>query len=161
VIDLADSISACFGLPVILDAGYSVNSLHYLWSTGDTLRTSTGTAPGLYWVKVFTEYCEAYDTLVITECVQLVIPNLFSPNGDGFNETFHPGGDLIPGYELYIFNRWGNLIFTTNDFYAGWDGTYNNQACAEGVYFYIIYFNSTNVAISQKEMRKGTVTLVR
>jgi gliding motility-associated-like protein len=57
-------------------------------------------------------------------------PNAFTPDGDGINDVFLPlgvGWD-IPTFEMYIFDRWGNLIFFTDDYRKGWDGTANKGA---------------------------------
>ena len=56
--------------------------------------------------------------------VSIYAPNAFTPNGNGLNETFLPVGyGLDPEkYQLWIFDRWGNLIFTTTDMNLGWDG---------------------------------------
>ncbi|MEO6883828.1 MAG: PKD domain-containing protein [Bacteroidia bacterium] len=55
------------------------------------------------------------------------VPNAFTPNGDGLNDVFQPTGSYLNmnSYDLSIFDRWGNLIFHTNNFYQGWDGRAN------------------------------------
>lgn len=66
------------------------------------------------------------------------IPNAFTPNGDGLNETFGLIGEEIMEYNMQIFNRWGNLIFESNDVKMQWDGTYHNEKAPVDVYVYKI-----------------------
>ncbi len=70
--------------------------------------------------------CVDTATVIVDVYDDIFIPNAFTPNGDGINDVFFPkGGTLVTdpeSYELLIFNRWGNLIFKTNDPNTGWDG---------------------------------------
>jgi gliding motility-associated-like protein len=58
------------------------------------------------------------------------VPNAFTPNNSGLNEVFKPvmTGFDENGYTMYIFNRWGNLIFETHDMEVGWDGTFHSDS---------------------------------
>ena len=67
------------------------------------------------------------------------IPNVFSPNGDSWNDFFRiPGIEGFPNSKLEIYNRWGNVIYQSNDYGGGWDGRINNEPVAEGTYYYIL-----------------------
>jgi len=67
------------------------------------------------------------------------IPNVFSPNGDSWNDFFRiPGIEGFPNSRLEIYNRWGNIIFQSNDYGGGWDGRVNNEPVADGTYYYIL-----------------------
>jgi gliding motility-associated-like protein len=82
------------------------------------------------------------------------IPNVFSPNGDNINDVFDVRQDHGVVYSMQIFNRYGTLIAETNN--SGWDGyTTLNQAAAEGVYFYLLYWDQNPNPYT------GHVTLVR
>ena len=86
----------------------------------------------------------------------LFIPNAFTPNGDGNNDTFRPKGLGIKSYDLTIFDRWGNLIFQSGD--KGWDGTYKGILCPDDVYVYkIIAIDNINL----KHEKTGHVTLLK
>jgi gliding motility-associated-like protein len=85
----------------------------------------------------------------------LVIPNVFTPNGDGVNDVFSIGGKAITDFNLTIVNRWGNTIFESNDINTSWDGTSNGTPCIDGTYFYIIKAKST----SNDYNKHGHVTL--
>lgn len=79
---------------------------------------------------MFTVFVEACDT---------EIPNVFSPNGDTKNDFFRiPGIEGFPNSKLEIYNRWGNVIYQSNDYGGGWDGRINNEPVADGTYYYIL-----------------------
>ena len=70
----------------------------------------------------------------------IYIPNAFTPNGDGINDSFSPQGQGFDAedYELSIFNRWGDVIFLTRDSNSGWAGSYGGRIVPEGAYAYRI-----------------------
>lgn len=65
------------------------------------------------------------------------IPNVFTPNGDGINDSFAFENSVVQAKKLSILNRWGNVVFTSDSVFS-WDGTFNGQPVTEGVYYYII-----------------------
>lgn len=89
----------------------------------------------------------------------LLIPNAFTPNNDGKNDVFKirnfSNQKLV---EFKVFNRWGTILFHTQDPQNGWDGTFKNNPQPMGVYGYVI-----RIAYSDKvvETYKGTITLIR
>jgi gliding motility-associated-like protein len=85
-------------------------------------------------------------------------PNAFTPDGDTINDTFKVIGHFFKEYELAIYNRWGELVFTTTNPAEGWDGTYRNKEAPQGTYVY-----SAAIVDSEgnKYQRKGTVHLLR
>lgn len=66
------------------------------------------------------------------------IPNVFTPNGDDFNDYFVIESKSIIEYQLYIYNRWGGVVFSSNNTNENWDGKYKGLDCPEGVYYYTI-----------------------
>lgn len=90
------------------------------------------------------------------------IPNAFTPNGDGLNDTFGGLGEGLTEYNLQIFNRWGNLIFESNDMKNQWDGNYNNKLAPIGVYVYKINAKGPSANGRSKNLinEAGSVTLV-
>ena len=70
----------------------------------------------------------------------LLMPNAFSPNGDGINDIYKPksGYQNITEFHAYIFNRWGQKLFEWTDPATGWDGTYKGSPVKDGVYFCLV-----------------------
>lgn len=66
-------------------------------------------------------------TIEVKEGFTFYIPNAFSPNGDGMNDVFKGTGIGIKDYVLLVFDRWGNLVFESNDLERGWDGTFKGE----------------------------------
>ncbi len=86
-------------------------------------------------------------------------PNVFSPNGNGTNDVFKAvGGAYTLSYSLKIFNRWGEMMFETNNVMEGWDGQFQQESCAEGTYTYIAVIKTLMGETIQK---RGTVILIR
>jgi gliding motility-associated-like protein len=96
--------------------------------------------------------------ITIGEDYGLWVPNAFTPNADGINDIFQPKGFGITKYDLEIFDRWGEKIFTSNNFEVGWDGVYNNKMSQDDVYQWRI--RVTNVFGAKKEYI-GHVTLIK
>lgn len=86
------------------------------------------------------------------------MPTAFTPNGDGVNDDIGPSGTGVVTYEMSIYNRWGELIFSADDPTVRWDGTYNGSPAPEGVY--IVWFRVRDV-LNVKREHYGTVTLLR
>jgi gliding motility-associated-like protein len=84
----------------------------------------------------------------------IIIPNAFSPNNDNLNDVFRVKGEVIAGIELQIFDRWGNLVFETNDLSEVWTGLEH----AVGVFGYQLTINCFGGATFQKA---GNITLIR
>lgn len=99
--------------------------------------------------------------LAVDPYVSYVLPNAFTPNSDGENETFRGLGflELVTDFRMRIFARWGELIFETSDPDTGWDGTVmrNGEAAQAGVYLYIVDYDTPD----GPEQLEGFVTLVR
>lgn len=88
----------------------------------------------------------------------MMIPSAFSPNNDGKNDHFNVVGSGIQDYRLDIYNRWGELVFTTNNTAFGWDGTYNSQQQNVGVYTWHL---TGSLVTGVKIEKSGNVTLIR
>lgn len=89
----------------------------------------------------------------------LLIPNAFSPNGDGRNDLFEIlNFDNQTLIEFKVFNRWGTVVFKTENPKKGWDGTYKNILQPVGTYGYVIRILYPE---GIEETYKGTVTLIR
>ena len=123
----------------------------FLWSTGAVTQNLYGLTIGTYTVSI-TDFTGCWTTRVIevrTTCPPLFVPEGFSPNGDGDNDTFEIIGlEAFPGNTLKIFNRWGNLIFEMRDYDDSFDGVANRgsvvigEGVPEGTYFYVLDLNN-------------------
>jgi gliding motility-associated-like protein len=124
-------------------------------------------APGLtsitYVVKVETgESCVGYDDVNVTiyqTGPEIFIPTAFSPNGDGHNDVLRP---IIAGLKefdyFHVYNRWGNLVFSSGNSSEGWDGTYKGSKQQSGTYVFVAQGVDY---LGHIITRKGTVVLIR
>ena len=155
-VSLGGGKSFCYGDSVILVPGLFI---HYLWQDGSTTPTYTVKNGGYYSVTVTDEDgCMAADTVYMHEigCLPATIPNTFTPNGDGINDTWNIQG--LEGYThctVFIYTRWGQQVFSSTGYSKPWDGKYNGKQLAAGVYYYVIDLNNNTPNIS------GYVTIIR
>lgn len=129
------------------------------WQDGSTQPQFTAFSAGTYSLQGSNSCGTTSDTIVITNGVcRLIIPNAFTPNGDGKNERFRAFfGENVTSYSLQIYNRWGQRIFATNSKNEGWDGTLSGHAQPAGTYIWVIRYKEVN----KDRYLKGTVVLVR
>jgi gliding motility-associated-like protein len=102
-----------------------------------------------------------YRNISVTEEFTMYIPDVFTPNGDGLNDVFNVrgAGFVEEGFEMLIFDRWGQLIYKTNDVYKGWDGKVKGVEAKNDVYVYKIRCFTTVQNIKKEFV--GHVTLYR
>ncbi|MGV3541518.1 MAG: PKD domain-containing protein [Rufibacter sp.] len=135
----------------------------YLWEPGANLSSATISNP-VASPTVTTTYtltmttaagCTATDEVTIKVLPLLRIPNAFSPNGDGVNDTWVIGGIRdYPKTSIQIYDRWGSEVFV-GGFDKEWDGTRNGSPLPMGTYFYIINPNSRHKKV------QGTIAIIR
>ncbi|RAU84343.1 Ig-like domain-containing protein [Pontibacter arcticus] len=100
--------------------------------------------------------CISTDEVTITVIPAIVVRNAFSPNQDNVNEVWEIENiGKYPEARVEVFNRWGNLVFSSDGYAAPWDGTRNGSELPVATYYYIIYLNKTDKPIS------GNVTILR
>lgn len=105
-----------------------------------------------------------YDSLVKRICIKpgfnFYMPNCFKPNGDGLNDVLIPYGRswLSQNYSYKIFNRWGQIVFQTNNISEGWNGKSKGSPCPNDTYFYMI---SVTDYYNNEHEYKGHITLLR
>jgi gliding motility-associated-like protein len=107
---------------------------------------------------------EETTSLTIQECPNLLyyIPNSFTPDGDAYNNTWKPiftSGVDPYDFSLYVFNRWGQVIWESHNPDSGWDGTYAGFLCESGVYTYRIEYG--NIKNDGQSTLHGHITLLR
>lgn len=137
----------------------------YLWQDGSTDTTLTVMEPGIYSVTVTDAFgCEGNATIEVGNGCQpvIVVPNVFTPNGDEVNDLFFTEASNIKEYNMIIVNRWGNVMrefFSIND---QWDGTtLNGNEANQGVYFWRITYSYIQDNLEVFEEKSGNVTLIR
>ena len=86
------------------------------------------------------------------------LPTAFSPNGDGFNDVLYVRGVGLASTNLAIYNRFGELVFESDDQEVGWDGTYNNRDQNPGVFTWVLHYDFIS---GKKGKQHGNVTLMR
>ncbi|MEI8205065.1 MAG: T9SS type B sorting domain-containing protein, partial [Bacteroidota bacterium] len=104
--------------------------------------------------------CVSSDTIEVIPCQELVVPNVFTPNGDGKNDVFLIIGKTFETYDLKIFNRWGKLLFETHSAYEGWNGEVNKNPCPASTYYYTLEYTDKFYPSEVKRIN-GSVTLLR
>jgi gliding motility-associated-like protein len=141
----------------------------YTWTPPDGLSDPTIANPlasplntTKYTVTVFADNgCSATDsvTVTVTHIHQIIVPNAFTPNGDGLNDQFlfyTKGIEKI--LSVKVFSRWGQVMYTSTGGEEGWDGTYSGAPCELGVYAYEI----AGVTYDGDVLREnGALTLLR
>ena len=134
----------------------------YLWNTGNVDSTQYGRPVNVYTVLITNEVdCYIVDTAIAflkATCPELYVPNSFTPDGDGINETFRPVYYQLQLTEFLIFDRWGGIVYENYGPYPEWDGTVKGRETKIDVYNWKLSYNTLD-GISHVAF--GTVTLVR
>jgi gliding motility-associated-like protein len=145
-----------------LQAGFYAK---YLWQDNSSLPYFQVQEEDTYTVGVWDEWgCFGVDTIVLErKCpTKIYAPTAFSPNKDGINDLFFLYGDDILAFDLKIADRWGNIVFKTNNFQEGWNGQYLGIDLDPGIYVWMAtiegYRRNGKTFI---ETKSGTVALIR
>jgi gliding motility-associated-like protein len=151
----------CEGDEITLNAHYP--GATNLWNTGSTSSTVDTKKGGSYWAQTSVNGCTYRDTIYLKtiECeCNIVLPNVFSPNGDGINDLYRPQLSCFPqNYLFRVFNRYGQEIFQTRDFRTHWDGTSNGRVLPVGTYYFVMtYFDLKRFSPAKYS---GSITLLR
>lgn len=151
----------CNGIPTTVILNNPVGNV--LWSTGTT-SSSISITPSfnstLYVINDYQGNCPDTGYVSVKGIpADVWLPNAFSPNGDGENETFVINGEPPSDYNLTIYDRWGRKLFTSSDPAKGWDGKFKDTKCPTDVYTWkMSYFNSCS---GKMELKSGNVSLMR
>ncbi len=136
---------------------------NYVWSTGETAPTITVTHSGRYYVTATSGDCSSTAHFTVENCDgnQLLLPNAITPSrGDGLNDYFSiPERNLlnINLFEIWIYNRWGELVYYSNDKNFRWNGEYRGQTQYQNVYNYVIRYTDE---AGKPYFVKGSVTVL-
>lgn len=137
-----------------LDTPYAVQ-----WSNGANAHQITVNQFGVFSVKVSVGVCESFDTFRISPIPweRPLMANVFTPNSDGINELF-PDTGTMRNMRIWIYNRWGQMVFSNQYGEKGWDGKWKGIDSAEGPYFYQARFRTCE---GKEEEWEGEVMLLR
>jgi gliding motility-associated-like protein len=147
-----------------LDYDYREKGYKLLWQDGSEESRYRITVPGEYSVIMEDDLgCVSSERFEVRQCPsEIWIPNAFTPNRDGKNETFRIYKDGIYDYQIQIVDRWNKEVYFSNDINEGWDGNVNNQEgrkCAQGTYVYKVQFREKEN--KQLQIIVGEVNLLR
>ena len=152
-----------------------VNATHILWSFGDGSSSVQSnpihaySIPGNYMIHL-TAYGKdpcGPDTVTVSKSIdipvdscKLIIPNVFSPDGDGQNDIYYITAVGYTGFQINIFDRWGKSVFTSNDKQIQWNGKIQNTGdeAAEGTYYYMLTLTNAD---KTTESYRGFLSLTR
>ena len=161
--DKGDILSMSAPLEVQFRAN-GLNAEYYQWriykgssllvKRADAEHRYTFSDPGSYRavVDVSNAHCTLDSvefTISISESM-LLVPNVFTPNGDGANDEFRVAYRSLKEFHCWVYNRWGMLVYQWSDPAKGWDGTINGQPAPEGAYYYVIRALGTDAAPNAK-----------
>lgn len=152
------------GQSTTLDGTAGGTDINYLWTPQNNISGNTSLSPvvnpittQMYVLHVFSDKgCKtATDSVLVNVYPQLYVPNAFTPNGDGINDTWVIETlKAFPGAEVQVFDRYGQKIFDNNGRAVSWDGTFKGQMQAPGAYVYLIDLKNNAPVI------KGVVYLI-
>jgi gliding motility-associated-like protein len=158
--------STAIGISVDLEA--TGGGISYTWTPADDLSCSTCANPVATPLHTTTytvisqnaNGCTDSDEVTITvdETVSVLLPDIFSPNGNGINDVLLVRGTGIRGMVFRIYDRWGQKIFESLDQAAGWDGTFNGKQLDTGVFVYTL---TGTFYTGETFEKKGNITLKR
>ncbi len=151
--------------PVVLIPRYAGTMLHYSWSPSLYLNSDTAAYPlsippaSIYYKETITGNggCSVSTGSYIDVIQYLEIPNAFSPNGDGINDSWVINNiSTYPDVLVQVFNRYGQPVYTSTGYPKPWNGRYNGKPLPVGTYYYIINTKDKHLPIST-----GYVTILR
>jgi gliding motility-associated-like protein len=162
--------------PEITFTDSSMNATAWEWSFGDLIPASTSSlqhptftysVPDCYEVVLVVTSIEGcHDTTSREVCIDpdavIYVPNAFTPDGNGTNELFMPVSVGIDPeqFEMWIFDRWGNMIYYTNDLGEGWDGRVQGRTEIAQIDTYVWKINAVDI-LGKKHNLLGKVSLIK
>ncbi len=157
-----------------LDAGPATAWYWYpnpIAGTGSsTERTLSVPKPALYYFDIINEFsCKTLDSILLVSICppRIYIPDAFTPNGDGNNDNFDLSAAYIKNFKMWVFNRWGEIIYYTenipgvNNNGSGWDGNYKGEPMPMGTYPWLLEYDPEFPGMGGTQKREGKVTLIR
>jgi len=146
MLSLGNDTTLCINSTLTLTAPNILNN--YQWQDGTSNPTQLITETGDYWLegKIGNCFVEGEIQVTFEDCeppqlCQAYLPNSFSPNGDGINDNLQLLTDCeLQFFQMEVYDRWGNLLFSTNDVWQAWDGRYEGDLLDTGVYLWVVEY---------------------
>jgi gliding motility-associated-like protein len=156
-------ITICEDKSALIGPSITSPLIQVLWADGHTSSSISINDAGVYEFTVSTPCEEETHTITVTEerCFCLVyLPNTFTPDNNDVNELFVTQYDCpFDSFELVVFNRWGEIVFSTTDPDTAWDGTYQGKAVQDGTYVYKLTYISAEMETYKEVL--GHVNVLR
>jgi gliding motility-associated-like protein len=145
---------------------------HWIWDFGDMMYSSdqnpthSYNSVGNYDVMLkITNDNGCVDSVIkkayVVDRPALYVPNCFTPNGDGVNDYFFAAGINITDFTMYIFDRWGELVFSSHSINDHWDGRYKGKFVSQGIYDYVLYYNENYAGVMIiPKTKKGSIAVI-
>jgi gliding motility-associated-like protein len=159
---LGNDTAICSVDKLVLDASGPFTT--YLWQNGSVQPTLTVTTSGLYKVTVSTgagcSISSSININVLDNCNDISFPTAFTPDGNGSNDKFGPLGNLflIKRFALFVYNRFGELVYSSNNPYEKWDGTYRGKTAGMNNFVWVATYLFDNRTL---KTQKGNLVLIK
>lgn len=151
------------GTQVKLEANAKGTNLRYLWTPSNYLDDPTSLNPiasppveTIYTLEI-TNSCNVSisDVMTVKVFLEIVIPNSFTPNGDGVNDEWNIAGlNTYSGASVKVFNRYGSVVFESKGYETAWDGKFNGSDLPHGTYYFIIDLGNG------EKVHRGPITIL-
>ena len=152
-VELGNDTTLCVSEPLLLNASHPLAE-SWLWNDNSNNNTLLVTTPGVYSVQLSNNCGRVSDVIRVDykDCAEVVfVPTAFTPNNDGLNDVLRARAYFqIDSFQIRIYNRWGQQVFSAKSLTEGWDGTLKNQPAAPGLYTWVIFYRRKGVPYTQK-----------
>ena len=165
IVNLGVDQYVCEGQNVtLLDEASAFPGATYIWQDGTIEKSIVATETGTYEVQVSNLCGTVVDQVFIEfqDCGNVYIPTSFTPNGDGKNEVFLPlTAQEFKEYGFWVYDRWGALLFKTNQPNVGWNGTVDGRLMSPGLYVWRVSYVSSFNEFGARIEKTGEFTLLK
>lgn len=148
-----------------IDAKGGTPDYQFFWSNASSTddANAANLSKGSYTVTIVdANGCtDAFSIDVTERFPRIFIPNAFSPNGDGENDEFKPVADCSITFSMQIYNKWGSVVFSTEDVDQGWNGTFQGELAPDGKYSYVVFYSGSLNDVAFEETFRGSIKLIR
>lgn len=138
--------------------------VEFRWSDGSDLSSLLVTEKGEYWLEASRGICTKDRIFIKVDhaCFpRLYVPNAFTPNNDGVNDSFEVKGIRMTSFNIQIFDKWGVKLFESGAIGNQWDGTYKGKPAPSGSYTFLITYTGENVAGPTEFAKRGSFRIIR